>query len=291
MSNTSSKSFDAEDPVVIQPTKAALRGDIDGLGRFLFQMHSIHYVPILFAEEETTLQFYEHVVIGVITTKLWCFPKSSITIVIPRFKIIDASFTFGPRGVPLLVYLLLLIAIVLIGVGSANGGCPSGGCGSLVIGCLMLIIALLLLFLPFCFKKHHVYLDVKTSLRTGIYRRSITYDFRFKKIGFEHATYNKAAFDDMHLVNYVFGTLGNHGSEAMSRYHLLSHFHQVDLANPILPFHADNSVRELLALEMAERLAPSAVVDSMSSGQVDIPSLRQYPNGHHRKRQQISVSV
>jgi hypothetical protein len=77
----------------------------------------------------------------------------------------------------------------------------------------------------------------------------------------------------------------------MSRYHLLSHFHQVDFANPILPVHADDSLREVVALAMAERVAPSAVVDSMLSGQVDTPSMRQYPNGHHRKRQQISVSV
>jgi hypothetical protein len=58
----SSTSSDEESPAVVKPTKAALRGDIDGLGKFLFQMHSVHYVPILFAKEEVTLQFYEHVV-------------------------------------------------------------------------------------------------------------------------------------------------------------------------------------------------------------------------------------
>ena len=62
MSNTSSKSSDAEDPVVLQPTKAALCGDIYGPGKFLFQMHSVHYVLPLFAKEETSLQFYEHIV-------------------------------------------------------------------------------------------------------------------------------------------------------------------------------------------------------------------------------------
>ena len=34
---------------------------IDGLGNLLFRMHSVHLKPILFAKEETSLQFYEHV--------------------------------------------------------------------------------------------------------------------------------------------------------------------------------------------------------------------------------------
>lgn len=68
MNNNSSKSYDAEDPIVLQPTKAALCGDIDGIGKFLFQMHSVHYAPPLFAKEETSLQFYEHVV-SIICTK------------------------------------------------------------------------------------------------------------------------------------------------------------------------------------------------------------------------------
>ena len=33
----------------------------DGLGNLLFHMHSVHLKPILFAKEETSLQFYEHV--------------------------------------------------------------------------------------------------------------------------------------------------------------------------------------------------------------------------------------
>eukprot|EP00804_Cyclotella_cryptica_P005407 CCRYP_017095-RA/>CCRYP_017095-RA protein AED:0.03 eAED:0.03 QI:724/1/1/1/0.5/0.4/5/67/214 len=214
----------------------------------------------------------------------------------------------------------MLCAIICIGIGSSQGGCHAysysvpqysynsygiqyssnsnsysysnpGACGLLVMGCLMLIPALVLLFLPFCFKKHHVYLDVKTSLRKGFFARSTTHDFRFKKIGFEHATYNNAAFDDIHLVNYVYGTLGNHGNEAMSRYHLLSHFHQVDFANPIAPFHADDSLRNIVAAATAERITPSVVVDSMYSRAADISSTTQNTNGHHRKRQQINVSV
>ena len=33
----------------------------DGVGNLLFRMHSVYRKPFLFAQEETSLQFYEHV--------------------------------------------------------------------------------------------------------------------------------------------------------------------------------------------------------------------------------------
>ena len=33
----------------------------DGLGNLLYQVHSKHFTSIIFHEEETNLQFYEHV--------------------------------------------------------------------------------------------------------------------------------------------------------------------------------------------------------------------------------------
>ncbi|KAL7513670.1 hypothetical protein ACHAXN_010922 [Cyclotella atomus] len=78
MKDVTPTEIDEENPAAIKPIlKPEIRGDIEGLGRFLFQMHSVHYVPILFFREETTLQFYEQVVVAIITRKLWCFPKSS----------------------------------------------------------------------------------------------------------------------------------------------------------------------------------------------------------------------
>ena len=47
----------------------------DGLGNLLFHMHSVHFKPILFSKEETSLQFYEHVVVATVIRRLWCFPK------------------------------------------------------------------------------------------------------------------------------------------------------------------------------------------------------------------------
>ncbi|KAL3775489.1 hypothetical protein HJC23_013540 [Cyclotella cryptica] len=228
------------------------KSDIDGLGKFLFQMHSLHYTALLFAQEETMLQFYEHVVVATITTRLWCFPKACQTIVIPRFKIVDASFTFGPRRIPAIVWLLLLISIVFLIAGGSSGGCSAdlstgSSCGLLVIGCLLLVVFTPAILLAFCFRKrHHLYLDVKSQKRIGSGVGVTTYDFRFKKFAFENAAYNQAVVDEFYLMDYVYGPLGKCGNESMSRYHLLSHFHNVNLANPILPLHGDESFVDLV---------------------------------------------
>ncbi|KAL3781872.1 hypothetical protein HJC23_005412 [Cyclotella cryptica] len=101
----------------------------------------------------------------------------------------------------------------------------------------------------------------------------------------------KAAFDEIYIMNYVFGSFGYHGKEAMNKYHLLSHFHQVDFANPIAPLHADDSFRDILATTGAEGLAPSAVIHSMYPRAADGPLMRQNMNAHHHKRRQVTVPV
>ena len=119
----------------------------DSLGNLLFHMHSVHLKPILFAKEETSLQFYEHVgeyttafvvslsitkdtvltsiipVIATIIHQLWCFPKKVRTYVIPRFKIVDAYFTLGPRRLSWLFWLLLVLSVCFIAFGAIAGGC------------------------------------------------------------------------------------------------------------------------------------------------------------------------
>jgi hypothetical protein len=104
-----------------------------------------------------------------ITTKLWCFPKSMKTEVIPRYKIIDATFTYGPKNIPWPAYFLLLLGMLLVIIGLSLGGCrdqsysyyPSlysyvntGACASSVLGFLVLLIPLpALLLVPCCCKK------------------------------------------------------------------------------------------------------------------------------------------
>ena len=118
---------------------------VDSLGNLLFHMHSVHFKPILFAKEETSLQFYEHVgecaafvvclsitkdvvlisipVVATVIHQLWCFPKKVRTHVIPRFKIVDAYFTLGPRRLGWLFWLLLVLSVCFIAFGAIAGGC------------------------------------------------------------------------------------------------------------------------------------------------------------------------
>ena len=73
-----------------------------------------------------------------------------------------------------------------------------------------------------------------------------TYNFRFKKIGFDHTTDDKAVFDEFYLVDYVYGSFSKSGDEVMNEAHLLSHFNHARLANPINPHHVDDSIRDLV---------------------------------------------
>ena len=116
-----------------------------------------------------TFTCYIHAsVIATTVRQLWCFPKKVQTRVIPRFKIVDAYFTLGPRRVHWLFWWLLLFTIFFITFGALFGGCKetetysyyggssssknSGACGTMVVGILLIIPMLLLLFIPCCFK-------------------------------------------------------------------------------------------------------------------------------------------
>jgi hypothetical protein len=96
-------------------------------------------------------------VVATIATRLWCFPERRQTIVIPRFSIVGASFSYGPRNIPLLVWLLLAVSIVLIAIGAGSGGCdsysPGSSCAWLVIGCLLMVIVVPALVVTLCFRK------------------------------------------------------------------------------------------------------------------------------------------
>ena len=97
------------------------------------------------------------------------------------------------------------------------------------------------------FHRHHVYLDVKTPSRNSCWRSSYeTHDFRFKKVGFDHTTDDKAVFDEFYLIDYVFGSFSKSGEDVMDEAHLLSHFTHAKLANQIQPHHVDESIRDLV---------------------------------------------
>ena len=132
---------------------------------------SICVVYVMFVQWHSHIHLHVMFYASVIATtirQLWCFPKKVQTRVIPRFKIVDAYFTLGPRRLHWLFWDLLLLTVLFITFGALFGGCKetetysyyggssssknSGACGTMVVGILLIIPLLLLLFIPCCFK-------------------------------------------------------------------------------------------------------------------------------------------
>jgi|SaaInl74LU_5_DNA_1037368.scaffolds.fasta_scaffold09026_3 hypothetical protein len=158
----------------------------------------------------------------------------------------------------------MLIGIILLATGAAAGGCTkcssgsyyyysssncgnSGACASLVIGILLLLVPpLVAVGVPLCFKWHYIYLDVKNPAAKIFNFGGVTsYGFRFRKMGFDHRTEDRASFDEFYLVEYVFGSLAKAGSVVTQEAHMLSHFNHAALSTPIVPIHADNIFGQL----------------------------------------------
>jgi hypothetical protein len=119
------------------------------------------------------------------------------------------------------------------------------------------------------------------------------FDPLVKIVGFETSASNKVAFDEFYLMNYVYETLGKHGNDVMNNYHLLSHFNDVRLSDPIHPIHADDSINDTMTLLKAPSVlrelhgsAYPPIADSV------IHSTKHSSSRHARKRQQQqSVAV
>ncbi|KAL7470146.1 hypothetical protein ACHAXS_010380 [Conticribra weissflogii] len=95
----------------------------EGIGRLLHQIHSKYMKKLTCITETTSLQFYEHAIVAKVTKQWCCFPKRFRVFVIPRFKIVDVSFSFGPRRISGFFYFFLILSIFLISLGAAGGGC------------------------------------------------------------------------------------------------------------------------------------------------------------------------
>jgi hypothetical protein len=221
-------------------------------------------------------------VIATVTSQLWCFPKRVQVLVIPRFKIVDVAFSLGPRSIPLAAMLFMLLGLILAILGGVGGGCPAGcnpayyftctgslgTCAMMVIGILLLLIPVpLLLLLHFIRKHHYIYLDVKTSPKYLFgYGGIKSHTFCFKNMGFNHATDEKATFDQYYLVEYVYGSLAHAGNVVTNEAQLLSHYNHAALCTPIIPIHADNTV-----------------------GDRSLPSLLQCRNNHNTVTKLVDV--
>ncbi len=181
----------------------------------------------------------------------------------------------------------MLLGIILLITGAATGGCTkcqsgsiysysyncggtSGSCASLVIGILLLLIPLpIALGLPLYFKWHFVYLDVKKPAAKFFNFGGVSsYAYRFRKMGFDHKTDEKALFDEFYLIEYVFGPLAEAGSVVTQEAHMLSHFNHAALSTPIVPIHADKIIDELTQRKKgnSERVIADMINRSQSYG-------------------------
>lgn len=99
---------------------------------------------------------------------------------------------------------------------------------------------------------HYIYLDVRSSnLSSSIFKKwfgsgNNTLGFRFKKRGFDHATDDSAIFDELYVLDYVYGSFQKGGNDMMSESHLLSHLNNVSLSTPMVPLHANKSVSDMV---------------------------------------------
>ncbi len=181
----------------------------------------------------------------------------------------NTAFSLGPRSFPKTAAFFMLIGIILLIVGASAGGCTkcqsgssyssyyssssrdcggnSGSCASLVFGILLLLIPFLVAVgLPLCCKWHFIYLDVKNpAAKVFNFGGVSSYGYRFRELGFDHKTNDKATFDEFYLVEYVYGPLAKAGNVVTQEAHMLSHFNHAALSTPIVPIHADNIIGEL----------------------------------------------
>lgn len=239
------------------------------LGDLLYDVHSKHFTSVFGRREQTDLKFYEHAVVATHTSQLCCLPKSYEVNVIPRFKIVDATITLGPRSIPkLLTFIIVVIAALLITFGAMNGGCgenwsyyngyyqDSGACASLTIGALMVSVLLpLIILIPWLLKWQYIYFDVrKPASATSFFNRGgiITYAFRLKKTGSDVRS-DVVFFDQSFVLNYVYGSLSLGGNQTTNEAHLLSHFNNASLATPIMPVYADKTIADLVVPKLLQR--------------------------------------
>ena len=118
----------------------------------------------------------------------------------------------------------------------------------LVIGSLLLVAVVGFMAPPLFCGWHFVNLDVK--IPTGKFFNFggvSSHVFRFRTMGFDQHIDNKTAFDELYLIKYVYGSLGKAGDVVTNEAHLLSHFNHAALSTPIVPIHADNTIRDLMS--------------------------------------------
>lgn len=167
----------------------------------------------------TSLEFYEHVLVYRSKEKWCCFPGKYNAEAVPRFKIVNVTFTNGRRNQCCCVCTLFTVGLALILAGCfAWGKLSEGGKVCLILfGTLLFLGALIPLSL--CKKFRYVTIDVKGNMTGAWFSMAKSYSFCFYRVD----------PDEVFIIDYVFGSLRK-GSVPI---HTLSHLNAVNLASPM----------------------------------------------------------
>lgn len=167
--------------------------------------------------EWITLEFYEHVIVYRKKAQWCCFPKMYYAEAIPRFKVVNVTFTNGRRNLFWWIFILAMIGALLIVFGMLL--LPS------TTGEIMRIVGIVLLAvspvpLIFCSKWRYVTFDIK-GLHSGggWFSKAKIYSFHF----------SESKPDEDFIVNYIYSPL----QKGCTQIHALSHYNSAALAAPL----------------------------------------------------------
>jgi hypothetical protein len=167
--------------------------------------------------EWTGLEFYEHVLLIRQKVRWCCLPDKYYAEALPRFKIVNVTFTNGRRNLLGSAVLIALIGVFFLTLGLLRGGGGGGGIMIAVIGGILILLAPLPFLL--CTKRRHVTFDIRGLSMGRWFSSAKTYTFRF----------NKEKPDEAFIIDYIFGPLRKGGTAI----HALSHINSVGLAFPL----------------------------------------------------------
>lgn len=186
-------------------------------------LHSItdSYKKCCGSTHRVELEFYEHLMLVRITEKpsCGCLPTKYFSSAIPRFKIMDVTFTNGARSRLWLSYLLGTIGFVLTLIGAITIYNSAGAIAALIFGPLFVLSAIVPLFL---FRHHR---NVTFDIRKGGGNKSSFFFSNVTELSFELHNHEP---DEGFLLDYIFGNL-RQGTEGT---HKVSHLNYASLANP-----------------------------------------------------------
>lgn len=179
-------------------------------------------------KDETTVQFYEHAVVMRYKSQICCFPPQKGMIVIPRFKIVNATTGLGPKR--LFIWLLLAIAglaVLILGVTVFNyyGKVSATGVLFAVIGAIAAVFGIVMFSVTLCFPKDYFYcLEVATGNGGWFGKTMATTRYQCP---------SPRRADERFLYQYVYGTLER--TKDMNAIHAFAHLHRTALMQPMRP--------------------------------------------------------